>query len=307
MNDTALVTGVNGFVGPHLVRELRAHGYDVVGLSQEPGPRTELATDLADYLAVDLVAGPPSLPDVDAVVHLAGLSAVGPSFEDPQGYITANTAMTTSLCAALQERGSRARVLVVSTGAVYDPAQSMPIDERGRTTPTSPYVVSKLAVESIAAYYARRGLSTVVGRPFNHVGPGQGSGFLVPDLFTAVAHARDTGAAVPVGNLATSRDYTDVRDVAAAYRLLLEADVEPGSVFNVCSGRAVSGEILLKLVTELLGSPSVRVELDTDRVRPNDPPLVEGDPSALRRATGWTATRSLESTLADILVSRSDG
>lgn len=301
MGTRVVVTGVNGFVGRHLVAELKDHGYDVVGIGHEAEPAVE---HLADYVAQDLVHGWPGNLDAGAVVHLAGLSAVGPSFEQPQRYLEQNSAMVTHLGEALIRTRSAARVLVVSSGAVYDPHQDLPLTEESRIRPTSPYVVSKLLVEQQVAYYATRGLDAVVARPFNHIGPGQGPGFLVPDLYDAVRRAAGTDGVLRVGDLDTRRDYTDVRDVVRAYRLLLEADALGDRLFNVCSGRSWSGRELLHFVLEAKGIDRLAVEVDPARLRPGDPREVVGSSARLTADVGWAPEINIPTSVRDFVSSR---
>ncbi len=299
------VTGATGFVGRHLLRELLASGADPVAVSDAP------SADLGvPFVSSDLTREWPSeLDDVDAVVHLAGLSAVGPSFAEPQRYVEVNSAMVSTMCEALLAAGSQARVLVVSSGAVYDAFQDQPIPETGAVVPNSPYVVSKLVVENLAAYYLSRGLDVVVARPFNHVGPGQGAGFLLPDLVSAILEATRTGQPMQVGDLTTSRDYTDVRDVARAYRQLLSAELGPAfndRLFNICSGRARSGNELCDLALAELGVTEVARVVDPSRIRPNDPRSVTGDNARLRAATGWQPAQGFEQTVHDYVAGRDD-
>lgn len=298
MGSRVVVTGVNGFVGRHLARELARHGHEVVGVGHEQDAHVD---GLADYRAHDLVTDWPDGVEADAVVHLAGLSAVGPSFDDPQRYLEQNSAMVTNLGEALLRSGSSARVLVVSSGAVYDARQDLPLTEESRIGHGSPYVVSKLLVEHQAAYYASRGLDVVVARPFNHIGPGQGPGFLVPDLYGAVRRAPTTGGVVRVGDLDTRRDYTDVRDVVRAYRLLLEADELEHRLFNVCSSRSWSGRELLDLLAASLSPGELAVEVDPARVRPDDPREVVGSAARLREAVGWRPEIDVATSVADFV------
>lgn len=293
-----VVTGVNGFVGRHLARELAGHGHEVLGVGHEEGARAE---GLADYRAHDLLTGWPRGIDADAVVHLAGLSAVGPSFTDPQRYLEQNSAMVTNVGEALVRSGSSARVLVVSSGAVYDAHQDLPLTETSRIGHTSPYVVSKLLVEHQVAYYAGRGLDTVVVRPFNHIGPGQGSGFLVPDLYDAAGRAVAGDGVLRVGDLETRRDYTDVRDVARAYRLLLEADVLEHRLFNVCSGRSWSGRELYELIAAAAALEGLTAEIDPARIRPGDPREVVGSAERLRDAVGWEPEIDVATSVGDFV------
>ena len=284
------VSGVGGFVGGHLARELVAHGHAVVGLGKGPlGP--EVADLVTSYIDQDLAHAWPR-EDADAVVHLAGLSEVGASFRDPQGYIQGNSAPVTHLCEGLLADGHSPRVVVVSTGAVYAPGVGL--DEDAPTRATSPYVVSKLLVETQCAYYRRRGLDITVVRPFNHLGPGQQPGFLLPDLIAGLSRGDLT-----TGNLDTRRDYTDVRDVARAYRLVVEAGKVDAPVLNICSGTSVSGRTMLELVAQELGVPVPDGTVDPARLRPDDPPEISGDNALAARVLGWQPEVDLRSTVRD--------
>lgn len=281
-----------------MVTELHAAGAEVIGIgSQESSEHA----GLMDYVSQDLARGWPDGLHVDAIVHLAGLSAVGPSFDDPQRYIEHNSAMVTHMCESLLAGNPQARVLVVSSGAVYDARQKQPLDEGSALGFNSPYVVSKVLVENQTAYYATRGLDMVVARPFNHIGPGQGLGFLVPDLVAAMRSAVESGEPMTVGDLSTRRDYTDVRDVVRAYRFLLSVRDLPRRVFNVCSMTTRSGHEILEALLDHMPDERPSLRVDPERVRPNDPPDILGDCSALRRLTGWAPEIDLATTINDVL------
>ena len=292
------VTGVNGFVGRHLVTELVNADIEVVGIGHEPDAHP---SGLTDYVCQDLTKAWPTGLSTDAVVHLAGLSAVGPSFASPQRYLDDNSAMVTHLGEAMLRADKRQRILVVSSGAVYDGRQGQPLHEDSRIGFSSPYVVSKVLVENQVAYYAGRGLDVVVARPFNHIGPGQGPGFLVPDLLEAASHASQGSRPMLVGDLETRRDYTDVRDVARAYRLLIQAERLDHRIFNVCSGRSWSGNELLGLLENAWPWGRPTVEVDADRVRPGDPREIVGDAGRLRRATGWAPQIEVPTSIHDFV------
>ena len=241
---TLVVTGVNGFVGAHVARVAASDGYRVWGTGREREPRKEVAPYCDAYFSADLAAGWPVPAEADAVIHLAGLAAVGPSFAEPQLYLTVNSSIMTTMSEALLTQERRPRVVVVSSGAVYaPPRRTEPLSEQSPTRPNSPYSVAKLLVELQSEYYATRGLDTVTVRPFNHIGPMQGTGFLIPDLIGAL-RSLGAGRPLPVGSLETARDYTDVRDVAAAYVTLAFAPHHEHSVYNVASGEAHSGCLL---------------------------------------------------------------
>lgn len=296
-----VVSGCNGFVGRHLVPELYKRHGRVIGLGREDGPDDALVPFLAEYRPADLTRSWPDLTGVSGVVHLAGHSNVAESFAHPQRFISDNSAIVTHLGERLLSMTTPPRTLVISSGAVYDPRQPMPIPESGLTHPSSPYVVSKLLVESQSAYYAARGAPTVTVRPFNHIGPGQQQGFLLPDLVHSAREAARSGEPLRVGDLSKVRDYTDVRDVARAYALLLTSDLGPHRVFNVCSGSGHSGEELLEVVLDALGLPDLPTEVDEDRLRPSDPQRVLGDNSLVRGISGWAPRTDLATSVGDFI------
>ncbi|MDI6910876.1 MAG: GDP-mannose 4,6-dehydratase [Nocardioides sp.] len=295
----AVITGVNGFVGRHVAQSLTDADWSVVGIGHDDQPTEHVGKFVDDYVSADLTREWPSILAPDAVIHLAGLSALTPSFAAPQTYITVNSSMVTHMGEWLLERESPTRVLIVSSGAVYDTREQTPIDEDRRTRTVSPYAVSKVLVEKQAEYYAARGLDMVVARPFNHIGPGQTTGFLLPDLLAGVQASGERP--MVVGDLGTRRDYTDVRDVANAYRLLVESDLGDDRVFNVCSGRPVAGSELLEELLRALGRGPIDLIVDEDRFRPTDPREVRGDAGLLRARTGWSPTISLEQTVRDFV------
>jgi GDP-4-dehydro-6-deoxy-D-mannose reductase len=260
---------------------------------------------LVEYVQADLTKGWPVLPPLSGVVHLAGHSAVGPSFDAPHLYVSQNSSMLIHLGEALLAGAELGRVLVVSSGAVYDSSHGLPIGEEAPVGFSSPYVVSKLVVEDLARYYRGRGQDVVVARPFNHIGPGQGPGFLVPDLVAGLERARRSDGRLPVGDLTTARDYTDVRDVARAYRLLLDAHRLNHWVYNVCSGVSRTGSEILEILQRITASTSVTPVLDESRMRPGDPRSISGIAARLHAAVGWGPHITLEESLHDYVETRS--
>ncbi|PID30393.1 hypothetical protein CR983_02785 [Candidatus Saccharibacteria bacterium] len=295
------ITGVNGFVGKHLAAELHDNAHEVVGVGIDPDAAPEITHVLAEYIMVDLTKQWPALSGLDAIIHLAGLAAVGPSFAKPQQYIEVNSAMLTHMGEYyLSTDGARPRIVAISSGSVYDPRQTMPLSETSAVAYSSPYAVSKLLVEHQCAYYNSRGLDCVVMRPFNHIGPGQIAGFLVPDLIEKIAARPDTSSPINVGNLATKRDYTDVRDVVRAYRLVATKPSSlDHSLYNVCSGKSLSGDDVLATIARAMDCAPVPTEVDESLMRPNDCMDIRGDNSRLADEFGWQPTISFEQTIKD--------
>jgi GDP-4-dehydro-6-deoxy-D-mannose reductase len=297
-----LVTGVNGFVGRHVAREQLDNNISVIGIG---GPSSEATnSELSDYLALDLTraeeAGKIAFSGVDGVIHLAGLAAVGPSFNKPMEYLMTNIGIQTNLFEAALTQKATSRWLIISTGALYDAQATLPLSEESPVLPSSPYAVSKLTQESMAQYYSRRGIETLITRPFNHIGPGQGLGFIVPDLTKQIIDVESGNAQeLKVGNLDAKRDYTDVRDIARAYRLLLEKG-SSGQIYNVCSGKALSGHEILDGLMRAAGSQP-KTGQDPEKMRPADAAELCGSHDKLTAATGWRPEISLEQTLQDVV------
>ncbi len=296
MEKTVAVTGVNGFVGRHLTKELQDAGCRVIGISRE-----DRCDFVDEYYTSDLSQSWPSeVGDVNAIIHLAGLAAVGPSFDNPQMYINLNSAMVTNLCEAYVNQDKKPRIIIISSGSIYDPAQPLPISENGKIGFNSPYSVSKILVENQAEYYRSRGIDCVVVRPFNHIGPGQLPGFLVPDLYEKISTALKDSA-ISVGNLETKRDYTDVRDIVRAYGKLALADALAHSLYNVCSSKSLSGVEIFELMKKEMNRPDVTYSIDPSLVRPTDIPEITGDPTRLQTELDWKPEISIEQTLHDFV------
>jgi GDP-4-dehydro-6-deoxy-D-mannose reductase len=292
---TIIITGINGFVGKHLTRELHENGISVIGVGREEEAHEEIGSILESYHVVDLSQEWPAIADVDAVIHLAGLAAVGPSFDSPQLYININSAMVTYMAEYYLRQEQRPRLIVVSSGAIYDSKQPMPLKETGAIGYNSPYAVSKVLVENQCTYYRKRGLDCIIVRPFNHVGPGQLPGFLVPDVIQQLKN----GDVVKVGNVSTKRDYTDVRDIARAYRLLATVPTLNHTIYNACSGRSVVGEEIVTTLLKVSGNEKMVVATDESKFRPTDDMDIYGDSSRLQQDTGWKPEKSLPDTLLD--------
>ncbi|MGE2728578.1 NAD-dependent epimerase/dehydratase family protein [Mycolicibacterium vaccae] len=293
------VTGVTGFVGEALVLRLVERGHRVVGISQPDTPPETIAGHLESYHSADLTECWPEVGALDGLIHLAGLSSVGPSFDRPQDYIQTNSAIVTQLFEDALARGWKGRAVIVSSGAVYGGGMDESgLNEDSAVLPTSPYVVSKLLIENQTAYYRLRGVDALVVRPFNHIGPGQKAGFIVPDLVEKIVRSKP-GEAIYAGNLVSSRDYTDVRDVVDAYRLLLEHRVLEHHTYNICSGRSRSGREVLRAVCNALGR-SVPDVIQEDQ-RAIDPSHILGDATRIRRDVGWAPKIELQTSIDDFV------
>lgn len=299
-----MVTGASGFVGRHLVDMLLGDGATVItlGSTQSLEPETmssknnrHFSIDLMDRLALEKI----NFLDFDYVVHLAGLAAVGPSFDNPMQYINTNMGIEINLFEEALKQRAFPKFLIISSGSVYDPGSSMPLKEDSPILPNSPYSLSKIGQEQVAKYYSTRGFECIIARPFNHIGPGQGPGFIVSDFVQQIKNPRETS--IRVGNLEPKRDYTDVRDIVRAYSMLLESG-KSGETYNVCSGRSVSGRSILNDLVEY-SSTNKKILIDNSKFRPTDAMDIYGNNQKLRQHTGWKPEISLEKTLKDVLSS----
>jgi len=305
-----LVTGINGFVGKHLARELKSREHSVLGVGREDSVNNEVATIVSDYFRCDLTdpSDVSTLPidEIDAVINLAGLARVGDSFKDPDKYNQVNVAVLSVLGSRMIKNKSLARMIAISTGTVYDPDQPMPLTEYSKVTDKgSPYAHSKLLMEKAANELLNRGLDCVIARPLNHIGPGQERGFLVPDLYEKITGSLKSSKPVEVGNLKTRRDYTDVRDVVKAYADLAEAQELTYGLYNVCSSKSVAGEEILERLLELMHADGkVEIKVNADFIRASDPMDLFGSYDRLNQETDWTPTRNIDETLSDFVASK---
>jgi GDP-4-dehydro-6-deoxy-D-mannose reductase len=298
-----LVTGANGFVGQHLVKELHENNIRVVGVG---GPDLDSIKSpyIDDYYTIDLnnpvEVQTLDFKNVDGVIHLAGMADVGASFDKPLEYINTNVGIEINLYESAKSQAARPRFLIVSSGTLYDPSALLPFNEASSVKPNSPYSVSKLGQEQMAQYYQTRGFESVIARPFNHIGPGQGLGFLIPDLVKQVVDV-EKGLAdkVLVGNLDAERDYTDVRDIVRAYRLLLTTG-KSGEIYNICSGTSISGNDILKTIVSI-STVNPTIEQDSARIRPADTPKIFGNYHKLFEDTGWIPAIKIQDTLRDVV------
>lgn len=288
------VTGGHGFVGNYLVEHLRACGDEVTAPHQA---ELDLA-DAEDMVAAVMRAAP------EAIVHLAALAHVGESWADPRRTFDVNAVGTLHLLEAARRVTPLPRVLLIGSAEVYGPVQpqDLPLTEQHRLYPVTPYAVSKVAAEFLGLqYFAGFGVPVVRARSFNHIGPRQAGRFVVADIAGRIADAVKNGDRSPIriGNLSARRDYTDVRDVVRAYRLLV-TDGVAGEAYNVCSGVDVSVETLANRLLALAGV-DLKIEVDPSLVRPVDVPVLVGDNGRLRAATGWEPQIPLDDTLRAVL------
>jgi len=304
---TVLITGAAGFAGSHVLDLLGEDDVRVVALRKPGiGAETQAAYPAVEWIEIDLLDRESMRRTVAelapaAIYHLAGSPHVGQSWKAATETLSVNVLGTHHLFEALRAEGLHSRVVVPSSAYVYRPA-GRALTEDDPVESTNPYAISKIATELAAARASRRdGIPVVVARSFNHIGPRQDPSFFASGVARQVAliEAGRIDPAIRVGNLDSRRDITDVRDTVRAYRALAERGT-PGQAYNVCSGQAHTMRDLLDGLVAL-ARVRVSVESDPERFRPNDTPLLLGDPSRIRRDVGWQPLIPIEQTLRALL------
>ena len=295
----ALITGSEGFVGKYLREELRLHGYEVTGLDILEGPGT-LKADLLD--AEETLAAVRSVsPEV--VFHLAGQADVGKSWKIAGKTIALNEIAAVNLMEAVREVCPKAAVVMVGSSDQYGnlKEKGVSVNEETPMQPMNPYAISKVAQEKLGQAYAKAyGLRICMTRSFSHGGAGQRPGFMIPDFAAGIVKVeRGEADAVSVGNLASRRDFTHVKDMVRAYRLIAEKG-KAGEVYNVGSGVTWSAqEVLAKMIG--MAKVPVAVRQDPARMRPSDTPVICCDRSKITRETGWVPEYGIEEILRETL------
>lgn len=284
-----LVTGSSGFVGRHLVKYLKTKKHQVIPLD-------------VDLLNATAVESSLSKINPDGVIHLAAIAAVGESLTSPAKILRNNIFAQLNLLEALKRKKSSARILIIGSADEYGQTSDKPIDENFPLLPTSPYAVSKVAQDFLGLqYHLSYGLNIIRVRPFNHIGEGQSTGFVVPDFAKQIVEIEMSGKPgnILVGNLNAQRDFTDVLDMINAYELALIKG-KPPEVYNLGSGRSIVIKDLLNILISL-SSAKIAIKADPSRFRPADQPKLVCNSEKFHLLTGWQAKIPLETTLKRVL------
>ena len=303
------ITGATGFAGSHLVEQLLNAGHELFALvhaatSHQPLPHHPRLQGIdGNLMDLESLKTAVSQAAPDVIYHLAGQAFPGKSWQNAAFTLAINTGGTANILEAAVAYG-KPRVVIVTSAEIYNvtAADQMPLTEATPPHPRHPYGVSKAAAgQLIPVYHARYGLEVMEARPFNHIGPRQALGFVVPDFASQLAAIKlgQKVRSMRVGNLKAERDFTDVRDVARAYIALAEHG-QAGEAYLICSGQPVSIHYMLNTLIEMTGV-DVDVEYDPARMRPSDTPTLYGSYTKIKAHTGWQPEIHLRQSLADAL------
>jgi GDP-4-dehydro-6-deoxy-D-mannose reductase len=297
-----LIFGICGFVGRYLTKEFVNHGYLVDGsdICAECG-----VTEAGGYYPADLLDAESvkrvivqSAPDM--IVNLAAISSVAMSWGIPQKTMAVNVTGALNILEAARQCDHMPKVLFVGSSEEYAESEE-PISEETPLQSNNPYGISKMAQERFAEVYRDRyGMKIYCVRPFNHTGVGQKDSFVLPSFCKQAAEIEKSGheGVMRVGNLSAKRDFSNVRDVVRAYRMILESD-DCRKIYNVGSGAAHSLQEMLDYIVSL-SSQKITVETDPERFRPVDTPVICCDAGRIRRELGWSPQYDIFDTLKEI-------
>ena len=308
-----LITGITGFAGSHLAEYILAHhpGVKVHGIIRWRSRMDNVAgilgqvelheADLKDMVSLKKVL---AACRPERIFHLAAQSFVPTSWRLPAETFMINAVGQINLFEAVLDLKLDPRIQIAGSSEEYGMVHpdEVPMKETNPLRPLSPYAVSKVAQDLLGyQYFKSYGLKVIRTRGFNHTGPRRGDVFVTSNFSKQVAEI-EKGKREPViyvGNLDARRDFTDVRDMVRAYWLAAEKG-EPGDVYNLGSGTAISMHRLLEMLTAL-SRTKLRIQVDPERLRPSDVQILLADNSKFRALTGWAPTIPFEKTLADLL------
>lgn len=298
-----LLFGANGFVGPYLAKEFEEHGYQVLvsDLTDAPAPLLQnneyFSCNLMDSENIKRIV---SVTKPDIIINLAAISSVGQSWLMPQKTISVNMVGSLNIFDAAKDLESPPKILAIGSSEEYAPSEA-PLNEESPLLANNPYGISKVGQEQLSHIYADRfGLRVYSVRAFNHTGVGQTDTFVLPSFCKQVAAIEQSGktGSIRVGNLDIKRDFSDVHDIVRAYRLIVESDYV-GTVFNVGSGIAYSLNDLLESTISHC-SQKVIVQVDRDRFRPSDNPIICCNNKKARELLGWQPKYQIKDTLEEM-------
>ena len=284
-----LIFGAGGFVGSYLCKEFLNNGYKVSGTDKGEGSALPSEVDFykTDLMQADEVEKLIGQIQPDIIVNLAAISSVGASWNMPQTTMAINVIGALNIMEAARKSEQKPRILFVGASEEYVISEN-PLDENTQLNANNPYGISKVTQEQFAKLYREQyGLKIYCVRPFNHTGIGQRDTFVLPSFCKQVAEIDKSGkdGKIQVGNLKVKRDFSHVKDVVRAYRMIVESD-NCNQIYNVGSGNAYSLEYMLTYIIGL-SNQNIEIEVDQNRIRPTDQPVICCDRSLIGKELGW--------------------
>ena len=284
-----LIFGVSGFVGSYLSNEFLENGYKVIGSDKVRG---NMLPDIVEFYNADLLDGISverliNFLQPDIVINLAAISSVGQSWKMPQATISVNVLGALNIMEAARKTIKKPKIMFIGSSEEYV-ASDKPINEEKELDATNPYGISKVTQEQFAKMYRKQyGLKIYCVRPFNHTGIGQKDTFVLSSFCKQVAEIEKSGQSgiIKVGNLSVKRDFSHVKDIVRAYRMIIESD-DYDTIYNVGSGIEYSLDEILKYIIDL-SSQKIRVEVDEERCRPSDQLVICCDHKLITEKLGW--------------------
>ncbi len=305
--DNVAISGINSFAGRYLAEELHSKGSSVIGIGRESEIDPSIADLVDEYHQADLTKKWPEMSRARAIIHLASTAGI-PLFEKPIQYkqhIETNSSIINNLCEYSIHQDYKPRLVVVSGGDIYNPNQPMAIDEGGEIDFRSPEGASRFLTEDKLPYYRERGLDAIVVRPFSQIGPGQGKGNILPDLYNSLASLGSNEHATIDDNFeARHDDTTDIRDIVRAYGRIALVKFLQHDIYNVCSGSSVSEQEIFYSLKNAMGLNDNGHEVDQTTLLHNDVGNNVGNSSRLTDELGWYPRISLRQTVADFVESK---
>ncbi|MGY2133415.1 GDP-mannose 4,6-dehydratase [Hymenobacter sp. HD11105] len=306
-----LITGASGFVGKYLIEALSTlkDSLELVCISRNPYfqfPSSKnlkikvINADLNNYSALDnlFIHFKP-----DSVFHLASDSSVSHSWESPIESFLNNTNIFLNLVESLRKHSMSCRILSIGSSEEYGLVNptNIPLNEDSPLNPISPYAVARVSQELLSkVYYEGYGMSIIMTRSFNHIGPGQRDAFVISSFAKQIVEFKmGKHVNMQVGNINIIRDFLDVRDVVKAYIGLMKFG-QAGNIYNICSGRGYTLKEIIKKMQDI-AEVSFSYEINSDLLRPSDNPIIVGDNNKIRNAINWEPSFTIEQSLTDII------
>ena len=297
-----LIFGIGGFVGTYLAKEFINHGYDVYGSDicenkKLPSKVVFHESNLLDGISVEVLVHK-LMPDM--IINLAAISSVGNSWNIPQTTIAVNVIGTLNILEAAKKQTIKPKIMLIGSSEEYESSKNS-INEKMPLNANNPYGISKMAQEKFAKLYRNRyGMKIYCVRSFNHTGVGQKETFVIPGWCRQVAQISKSkkSGIIHVGNLSVVRDFSNVKDIVNAYRLIIESD-DCEIIYNVGSGKAVALSEILKYIISLSKQP-IKVETDAELIRPLENPVICCDHSLITTRLGWTPKYDIFETIDEI-------